>query len=173
METSAKAMLGKPWNQCKAISCEDVDQKKTFMINQWHLWIRSRSMQENCICLGTFHRTSQKIPKTVQQPQQRPELPETKWEFTFLQLWNNKRKKAPQGKKYTMINNKSSGMKRSFKYEVYNINAAKTVAWRWAIWLKTILNFFPWTPFPVNDMITNFGFLGRMWTSGTVHCSKL
>ena len=51
-------------------------------------------MQENCICLGTFHRTSQKIPKTVQQPQQRPELPETKWEFTFLQLWNNKREKS-------------------------------------------------------------------------------
>ena len=41
----------------------------------------------------------------MQQTQQRPVLPETKWEFTFLQLWNNKRtEKHNRGKK--MLNDK-------------------------------------------------------------------
>ena len=114
-----------------------------------------------------------KFPKLCNNPNKGQSCPKQNGNLHFYNSGIIREKKAPQGKKYRMINNKSSGMKGSFKYEVYNINAAKTVAWRWAIWLKTILNFFPWTPFPVNDMITNFGFLGRMWTSGTVHCSKL
>ena len=48
--------------------------------------------------------TSQTILKTLQPsvfPQQKPELPETKWEFAFLQLWNNKRN-IPSVKGYSI-----------------------------------------------------------------------
>ena len=106
-----------------------------------------------------------KFPKLCNsQPahQQKPELPETKWEFTFLQLWNEKRaKKNPQNCR--MIKQQST---KSFKCDV--INVAKRLVCCWDIWLKTMLNFSPQTPFPVNDMITNFGFLGRV---NQGHCS--